>query len=75
VKASAVEAAKAGLSAEGIGSGIPTMVEPTEGTGMPSSGRMCRITVMKRLMPTKTLAAMIEVRSTSTKTIAIRANR
>jgi hypothetical protein len=75
VKAFAVEASKAGLSSEGIGSGIPTMAKPTEGAGMHSAGNMCRITAMKRLMPTKTSAmrigAMIGVRSTSTKTIAI----
>ena len=71
VKASAVEAAKAGLSAVGMASGNPSMAKPTESAGMHSPGRMCHITVMKRLVPSKTSAAIIEVRSTSTKTIAI----
>jgi hypothetical protein len=63
-----MEAAKAGLSAERIGSRIPAMIEPTEGAGMPA-------VALKSLMPAKIppmkAAATIEVRSTRTKTIAI----
>ena len=51
----AMEAAKAGLSSEGIGSGNPSMIEPTEGAGM--HARLC--VRVKSLMAPKTLATGI----------------
>jgi hypothetical protein len=65
------EAAKAGLTSERIGSRHSATIEPAEGAGMHSAGRVAA----KPLMPGKAvatkIAGMIEVRASRIKTIAI----
>ena len=69
-----MKAAKAGLPADGILSGGPTVIEPAEGSGM------CACLCVRGVRPVKSLScptsalsvgAMIEVRSARTKTVAI----
>jgi hypothetical protein len=62
--AASVEAAKAGLSSEGVASSNPAMVESTEGAGMHSSLMTGKATGMN-------VPGMIEVRSTRMKIIAV----
>ena len=55
--ASGVTAAKAGLSSEGIGSGNPSMIEPTEGAGVCACLCVRSVGPVKSLMPRKTSVA------------------
>ena len=74
VKAAAVETAETGLSSERIASGNPSMVEPTEGAGVRSDGRVRVTASTKSLMSVKLSTVrigMIEVRSARIKTIAV----
>jgi hypothetical protein len=61
--AASVEAAKAGLSSEGVASSNPAMIESTEGAGMYS--------LMTRKATGMKVPGMIEVRSTRMKTVAV----
>ena len=70
-----VEAAKAGLPSGCVASRSPSMAEPAEGAGMCAC--LCvRGAGAREILPTRTtsalrIGAMIEIRSTRTKTVAI----
>jgi hypothetical protein len=64
-EAPSMETAKAGLSSEGIGSGNPSMVEPTEGAGVRSC--LC----VRGKTSAMRIGGTIEVRSRRVKTVAI----
>lgn len=70
-EAASMEAAKARLPSEGIGSRNPAMIEPTEGAGM--HARLC--VGAKSLMASKTspmgIGGMIKVPSCRIKAVAI----
>jgi hypothetical protein len=53
VKAPAVEAAKTGLSSEGISSRIAAVIESAEGARVHSSRNVWRVGAVKALMPAK----------------------